>query len=189
MHFTAHPTDTGMINAQLLATLCNTEDPISLEPLSDLPLEQLYALKVGDKLYGFNIDTLFQWPRKTRNSNPITNLPLSELELALISEKYIEVHRKDGIISIQVNSEMGWEYGLITVMVGAFGELTIEDLVPAFRQAIEEARIDDFAGVSSRYWLFIYAGMIFGPQVRLADIPGFVAGHKFTLGSTVVPRI
>lgn len=160
----------------------NTEDPITMEALADLPIEQIYGLKVGDKLYGFNIDSLFQWARKTRNSNPITNLPLSTLDLAFITDKYLQVHKKDGVVSIQVNSARGWDYGLITIMVGDFGQRTLGNLTLRFAHAIAEAGIQDFGrAVHPLQWNFIYAGRLFPSHAKLIDIPGFVAGHKITV--------
>lgn len=160
----------------------NTEDPITIETLAELSAEQLYGLTVGDKLYGFNIDSLFQWARKTRNSNPITNLPLSSLDLAFITDKYLQVHTKDGVMSIQINSSQGWDYGLITIMVGDFGQQTLGDLTLRFAHAIAEAGIQDFGrAVHPLQWNFIYAGRMFPSHVKLIDIPGFVPGHKITV--------
>lgn len=160
---------------------CNTEDPISFETLTDLAPEQVYGLKVGDKYYGFNIDSLFQWTRKTRNSNPITNLPLTDLELAFITDRYLQAHKKDGVISIQVNSSMGWDYGLITIMVGDFAEKTVSDWVPQIMQGIYDAAIHDFNLASPAEWKYIYAGCFINPDTKLGEINGFASGHKLTV--------
>jgi hypothetical protein len=159
---------------------CNVEDPITFQDLAEISPERLYGLKVSNQTYGFDIDNLFDWCQQSRGMNPITNLPLTGLQRALINDKYIDAHRKDGVIGVQLNSPQGWSHGLLIMMVGRLDQWTLADLVPDIMELAVKVGIDDFHSVAPG---FVYAGRMISPDSRLSDIVGFVSGHKISLFS------
>jgi hypothetical protein len=174
----------SVIAAMRAHMFCNTEDPISFEALADIDRDKLYGLKVSNQTYGFDIDNLFDWLQKSHGMNPITNLPLLGWEKASIVGKYIDAHRQDGVIGVQVNTTKGWDHGLVVMMVGALNEWTLAELVPEILQLATSLGIDDFESAAPG---FVYAGRIISPDSRLSDIAGFASGHKITL-LPVVPQ-